>query len=138
MRWRLDLTVPQPVHAAVHGYCRSRSINTGTLVRSLVHQMLLGDQNPELVAGWWLFGERYQIATHSHSKPRQPVLKSELTAGAHRALVARAQAAGCEPSTLVRGLILEALHGKRVRFEVLTRVGQMWDDETRYVLRARR
>jgi hypothetical protein len=135
IRRRIDMTVPKQVHAAVHGYCKLRSINPGTMIRSLLHQMLLEDKDPEF-PGWWLDGKCYRIQVHT--RPRQPVLKTEVTAGAHRALVARANDAGTDVTTLARGVVLEALHGKRVRFEILTRVGQMWDDETRYVLRARR
>ena len=138
LRRRLDITVSKEVHATVRGYCKLRSITPGVLIRSLLHQMLLEDKNPTEVSGWWIDGKLHTFTlTKAKNKPRPPSLKTDITAGAHRALVARANDAGLDVTALTRGVVLEALNGKRVKFEILTRASQMWDDETRYVLRAR-
>jgi hypothetical protein len=135
LRVRIDCSVPPVAHRAIHGFCKLRAITPATLIRSLLHAMLLEARNPELTEFWWYEGQRLSMRRPERGRRSEALqtLKSEITAGAHRALTARALEAGVKPTTLLRGLLQEALHNQRLRFEILTRVSQMWDDETRYI-----
>lgn len=135
LRPRLDLSVPVEIHRVVHDYCRIRNLAVGVWMRSLIHQMLLEPQNPSMPDAWVWNGQRYKMLKSGRKIDGMETLKTDLTAGAVRALTARALDAGRPVAALVRGLLLEALYNKRVRYEILTRPSQMWDDENRYIQR---
>lgn len=134
-RHRIDLTVPRAIYDAVHGYCRMRSTTPGVLLRSVIHQMLTERENPPHFSQWRLGKETYPVRLHEGKSGQRLVIKTDLTAGAYRALVSRAQEAGRTPSEMARALVMQVLHNQRLRCEMLTFASQMWDDETRYVLR---
>lgn len=138
LRSRIDLTVPPEIHRVVHDYCRLRNLAVSVWMRSLIHQMLLEPKNPTIPDFWWWNGKRYRMYAADRKGKAIETLKADLTAGAYRALTARALDAGTTVAGLTRGLILEALYNKRVRYEILTRPSQMWDDENRYIQRLSR
>ena len=69
----------------------------------------------------------------ARGKTRWPFsAQTEITQGAGRALVLRADVTGCTVRALMRGMVLELLEGRLKRVLMASAVQAMWDDETRY------
>lgn len=138
-RVRIDITAPPKIVEVVHQYCQGRQLTSSTLIRSLVHKMLLEPRNPPLTDQWIWEGKVFHVlGVKTRKSGLIRPLKTDITPGASRALASRAIEANTTPTALVRGLLMEVLTNRVNRYEILTRVNQMWDDENRYIMQIQR
>lgn len=122
------MAVPEEVLKVLRDYARLRSLTMDTMLRSVVHDLLMSPTLPETRGqGWFVWGQRFTIR---HERPL--LAKAWITHGAHRALQRRAQFSGSSASGLVRAVIIDILEGRRSEFQIIAGPAAMWDDETRY------
>jgi len=127
---QIDIRVRPSVRRHWDDYCRSRHIDPTTAVRSLVHEYLLDDKEPAWRdrKRWVIEGKYYAVG------PRRGRLRPLVTRGAAAALRNRTEALGVSLETLVRGLMCEAMAGRRLIRNAVA-VGGMYNDPKRYRLR---
>ena len=134
--FHVDLPIPPRVHADLIAYCDTRKIPPSTLLRSLIHWLLLRRELPAACSGkYWIYrGKREQICRRRSETTgrRATSVDTLVTAGAKQALIRRARKRGVAVSALVRGAVMELLEGRIKRLYVVTNVKEMWDDPDRY------
>lgn len=135
-RKQIDLDVPKPVFDDWLAYCQTRDLPPSVVLRSLIHTLLSGPENPSWTGrAWWYRGKTHRLSNYAEVAKRGwwPYnAKTDVTPGAARALALRAQALGCTYTGLVRGAIIDLLEGRTQRLNVVTSASSMWEDETRY------
>lgn len=132
---RVDVNFPKPVWQDWEAYCKLRQLQHGVLLRSLIHTLLSGPDQPRWLGRGWVYrGHRLRmLSSDAKGKKNWPyTAKTWITHGASRALVVRANVCGCTVTALMRGIVLELLEGRLERVLMASAVQAMWDDETRY------
>lgn len=133
----IDLEMPVTVAADWKAYCAERHLVSSVLLRSLVHTLLSGPNDPSWVGARWLYrGTFHEMTGYKSYKLRGAQwphgAKADITHGAARALVLRASRARCNQTALLRGMAIDLLEGRLKGFQIVTMSSQMWDDESRY------
>ena len=128
--YQFHLFLPAVIHRAWRDECKFRGIESGTLLRSLISDYLLGSREPMPLRHWMYQGRTYRMG--DAQKRAQGLLRATIPQGARRALVYRASVVGAKPTSVARALVLEALQGLH-RGIALIEAQSMYDDERRYL-----
>lgn len=133
----LDLDMPKPVFEDWKRYCELRQVLSSTLLRSVVHTLLSGPDNPTWTGRGWLYrGHRLVLESYFDSARKRKGwpwnAKTDVTPGSIRALTARADACGAKYTALIRGAVIDLLEGRTKRLNIVTTASAMWEDENRY------
>lgn len=120
------LWMPPDVFAAWKEECERRGVHGPALLRSLIHEYLLGTHEPQPLKTWVWKGKRLR-GYRAHCLKEAAVIPQ----GAKRALMRRAIGRGTQATLIVRGLVMEALSGGHAGIP-LVQAGMMFDDEDRY------
>jgi hypothetical protein len=132
----IEVEMPEAVFGDWQEYCRQRDMVPSVLLRSLVHTLLSGPENPMWVGRTWVYrGKRLVLDGYKEQMKLKGwpwSVKSQITHGAMRALTIRADLLGCTPTALMRGSVIDLLEGRTKRLNVTPGVSSMWDDENRY------
>lgn len=135
-RKQIDLDVPKAVFDDWTQYCQTRDLPSSVVLRSLIHTLLSGPENPTWTGrGWWYRGKMHRLTNYATTgeKGWWPYnAKTDVTPGAARALNIRAQSVGCPYTALVRGTMIDLLEGRTKRLNIITSASSMWEDESRY------
>lgn len=135
-RKQIDLDLPEVIQADWQRYCQLRDLSSSVLLRSVIHTLLSGPENPTWTGkGWWYRGRMHRLSNYKKvaAKGWWPHnAKTDLTPGAVRALTIRADTLGCSYTALVRGAMIDLLEGRTRRLNIVTSVATMWEDENRY------
>jgi hypothetical protein len=132
MLYQYHLFMPEVVWNDWHRECAFRGVGGPILLRSLIHDYLLGDREPLPAGSWYWKGKRYEMG---ENKKRWKFLeRAAMPHGARRALRARAERLGTMPTAVARALVIEAMSGLH-RDVPLVETGMMFDDERRYLAR---
>ena len=134
---KLVLEFPKAVYDDWKQLCDLRGIPPATMLRSLIHTLLSGPQNPTWTRrGWTYHGLRYPLDKYSHEKKTSKkwpyATHTTVTHGASAALTMRAGAAGTTVTALMRGQLIDLLEGRLARLNIINSPGSMFDDEKRY------
>jgi hypothetical protein len=133
----VELMFPKEIWGDWQAYCKLRQQAPRTILRSVVHTLLLSPQNPKWVGrGWWYHGRRWKLSgyTSEYRHKRWPcVTPTEITIGAYQALARRSAVLGCPPTALMRGGVIELLEGRMKQLQIVSQISEMWDDAARYV-----
>jgi len=124
--YQYQMVLPEEIHRIWNGECERRGAHGPTLLRSLIHEYLLGEREPVPARHWSWEGKLYQ-----HFRKSGFDQKAVITQGAKRALMRRTALLGVRPTALVRGLMLEAMRGEHGTVQLVT-AAMMYDDEDRY------
>lgn len=129
--YQFHIFIPHPLRALWVEECDRRGVESATVLRSLIHEYLLGEWEPEhVLRGWHYAGRHYPL-----SKARRAVdaylERATITQGARRALHRRAALTGTSAMAICRGLILEVLAGRHRSIRYVEQKA-MFDDENRY------
>ena len=128
--YQFHLFLPPVVYRAWQDECTFRGIESGTFLRSLISDYLLGDREPVPLRRWIYQGRTYRMGD-AH-KRAQGLLRATIPQGARRALARRAALIGGKATSVARALVLEALQGLH-RGIALIDAQSMFDDERRYL-----
>ena len=135
-RKQIDLDLPKAVNDDWLAYCRARDLSGSVVLRSIIHTLLSGPENPTWTGRtWWYRGKMHRLSNYKvvAAKGWWPYnAKTDVTPGAARALTLRAERIGCTYTGLVRGAIIDLLEGRTKRLNVVTVASAMWEDENRY------
>jgi len=135
-RKQIDLDLPKALNDDWLAYCRARDLSSSVVLRSIIHTLLSGPENPGWTGrSWWYRGKTHRLSNFKEvaAKGWWPYnAKTDVTPGAFRALVLRAQRLRCTYTGLVRGAIIDLLEGRTKRLNVVTVASEMWEDENRY------
>lgn len=134
-RRQIDVDMPKDVHSDWVLYCKTRDLPGSVVIRSLIHTLLSGPENPRWLGRQWRYrGRTLRLVGYKDWIQRGwPYnIKTDVSEGAARALTLRARTFGCTPTALVRGAIIDLLEGHTKRLNIVTSSVAMWDDETRY------
>lgn len=127
--YQYHLFMPEEVFAAWKEECAFRGLDGPLLLRSMIHEYLLGEREVAPLDHWVWRGKKYMMGGNKH---RGKFLeRSVIPHGAKRALTLRASLLGTTSAALVRALAVEALMGLH-RDVALIEAARMFDDETRY------
>jgi hypothetical protein len=126
---QINVFIPQVVFVAWKAECDFRGVDGAALVRSLIHEYLLGEREPEPMVAWLWDGKRHRMGDRAFRM--QYMERPVVTHGARRALARRADRRGVPSITIIRALMLEAMTGGH-RDVALVESTMMFDDETRY------
>ncbi len=135
-RKQLDLDMPQAVYEDYERYSSLRGLPGAVVLRSVVHTLLSGPDNPRWVGRGWVYRgqhqplDRYQERAGKGGWPWN--VKADLSDGAFRALIIRAEQLGCTYTALARGAVIDLLEGRAPRLIIVTSSTAMWADESRY------
>lgn len=135
--YEFEVGFPQSIHAEWLSYCRARDMTPTSMLRSVIHTLLSGPEQPRWVGRTWRYhGKRVPMSGYvkyrKAAKKWPYVTKAKIPLGARRALNRRAGALGCTPSALVRGAIADLLEGRTRRLSIVSSAQAMWDDEGKY------
>ena len=136
-RRQIDVDMPKDVHHDWLLYCKTRDMPGSVVIRSLIHTLLSGPENPSWIGRTWRYRGRTLRLTgyKDYIKRGWPYnVKTDVSEGAVRALMLRARDIGCTPTAVVRGAVIDLLEGRTKRLNIVTSADAMWDDETRYWL----
>jgi len=125
--YQFQMWMPPEIHATWMAECALRGAHPPTLLRSLIHDYLMGSREPAPVRHWSWKGRHVSAYTKGSSVNEHTVI----TLGARRALMRRSRARGAQAANVVRALVLEAMAGEHRDIPQLT-AAMMYDDETRY------
>lgn len=127
---KVHLKMPRRVYEDFMRYAKVRQLQQGVLLRSCIHTLLSGPDQPQyLGSGWFYRGHRLQAP-----RSERYYAHTWITHGARRALTIRADASGCKATALIRGSVIELLEGRVPRLIMAADPRAMWSDETRYWL----
>lgn len=134
-RRQIDVDMPKEVHEDWILYCRTRDLPGSVVIRSLIHTLLSGPDNPTWISRRWRYrGRLLRLVGYKEYVNRGwPYnVKTDVSEGAARALAVRARGLGCTLAALVRGAVIDLLEGRTKRLNIVSSSDAMWDDETRY------
>jgi hypothetical protein len=135
-RKQIDLDLPKVVNDDWLAYCHARDMSGSVVLRSIIHTLLSGPENPTWTGRtWWYRGKTHRLSNYAEVAARGwwPYnAKTDVSPGAGRALMLRAQRLGCTYTGLVRGAIIDLLEGRTKRLIVVAGAAAMWEDESRY------
>jgi hypothetical protein len=138
-RCRCEILLPWEVYEDWLAYCRARQLSKSVLLRSVIHRMLSVPTQPGHVGKGWIYRGQALKACCKRNIGRggkrgrlMTSISTELTHGAHEALVRRARKSGVPCAGLLRGAVLDLLEGRTKQLVVMSRVDELWDDPTRY------
>jgi hypothetical protein len=126
---QINVFMPATVHEAWKIECDFRGIDSTLLIRSMLHEYLLGEREPAPMVAWVWRDQAYRMG--DQAKRMQHVERAAVPHGARRALARRAERLGVPSLAIIRALIVEALDGGH-RHVPLVESSMMFDDETRY------
>lgn len=137
-RKQVFVDMPQSIFEDYRQYCAIRGLPGAVVLRSVVHTLLSGPENPRWTGrGWFYRGQPVRMgnyaevaAAHGGAWPWN--VKADVSDGAYRALIQRAEHLGCTYTALLRGALIELLEGRLTRLLIVTSSASMWADETRY------
>jgi hypothetical protein len=130
--YQFHLYMPEAIWNAWKDECEFRQVGGALLLRSLVHDYLLGGREVSPLKRWHWRGKLYRMG--DNAKRSAFLERSTVPHGAWRALQRRGGALGVTGTALARALVIEALSG--LRYDVpLVETGMMYDDESRYLSR---
>jgi len=130
--YQFHLYMPEAIWTAWKEECKFRQVGGALLLRSLVHDYLLGVREVQPLKRWHFRGKLYQMG--SNDKRYGFLERSTVPHGAWRALQHRGTALGVTGTAMARALVIEALSG--LHHDVpLVETGMMYDDESRYLKR---
>lgn len=125
----VQLMFPEEIFPVFVEAAKIKGFENSELVRSIIHTLLLGPDNPRWCArGWYYQGHMYRIRAATRLQYR---CKSHITRGADVALGLRARQLGVTRIALVRGAVIDFLEG-RMNVICHTDLEHMWDDPRRY------
>jgi hypothetical protein len=126
---QINIFMPPPVHEAWKSECDFRGVDSTLLIRSMLHEYLLGAREPPPLVAWAWRGQVYRMG--DRAKRMLHVERTAVPHGARRALSRRAERSGVPKIAIIRALMVEALEGDH-RGVALVESSMMFDDETRY------
>lgn len=134
---RVDLVMPPAVDRDWRTYCRARRMSRAVVLRSLVHKLLSSPRQPSYIGPHWLYRGKIEKVVYARGGKKGKgrylhATASPVTHGAHRALHLRARNNNVDPTTLVRGMVLDLLEGRIRELPICGQVREMWDDPKRY------
>jgi len=122
---QLKLRMPVQPHDAWKALCARMHMKPTVALRTLVHEYLLGADEP------LHRDERWVVGGHVISGPAERSVEPGATHGAISALNTRAQKLGLTQRALLRCLVVDALAGRRRIGAPISRAA-MFDDASRY------
>jgi hypothetical protein len=125
--YQYQMWMPPEIHEAWKAECERRGVYSPTMLRSLIHEYLLGAIEPQPQKYWVWQGQLLRAFRKKSFLDERAVIPH----GAKRALNLRAARIGTQPTHLVRALIMETLAGGHAGIPLM-QAGMMYDDETRY------
>jgi hypothetical protein len=132
---QLGVDMPKEVFEDWQLYCKTRDLPGGVIVRSLIHTLLSGPENPTWIGRRWRYrGRTLKLTGYKYAVGWPYKVKTKLSFGASRALALRAQSIGCNVAALIRGAVIDLLEGRTKRLNIITSADAMWEDENRYWL----
>lgn len=134
-RRQIDVDMPKEVYDDWLLYCRTRGLPGSVVIRSVVHTLLSGPDNPSWIGRRCRYrGRMLSLVGYTQFVQRGwPYnIKTDVSEGAARALAVRARNLGCTLAALVRGAVIDVLEGRTKRLNIVSSSDAMWDDETRY------
>ena len=134
----VELAFPKPIWDEWGDCCELRGIGGYTLLRGLIHTLLVTPENPTWVGRGWMYrGHSVSMTGTKHGEPWPYRQRARVTNGAAEALKMRADASNCRSVALVRGSVIDFLEGRVKRVQLLT-TESMFGDARRYILRPTR
>lgn len=131
MLYQYHLFMPEVVWRDWQKECEFRGVKGALLLRSLIHDYLLGSREPLAAGAWYWRGKRYKMGEKERNRFLE---RAAMPHGARRALRTRAEWIGTTPTAVARALVIEAMSGLH-RDVPLVETGMMFDDERRYLAR---
>ena len=133
---RCEVVLPDRVHQDWQAYCQSREVPSSTMLRSLVHRMLMSNRLPAQARDRQChYRGRLVKATLQRNHGTGHFATSVecfISAGARQVLIARSRAARTTISALLRGTIIDLLEGRTTKVVLLHSINEMWNDPQRY------
>lgn len=126
---------PPAVHRIWHAYRKILHLNSGAVLRSLVHHFLQNPARPTTTSeSWHLGGKVYKLEGRSLGDHRKnyPNICTRITRGAEVALDHHAAEWNVPPTTVIRGLVVDLLES-RVKRLVIVGYPELWGDPDRYL-----
>ena len=132
-RRKVEVQLPRRVHEDWVAYCGHRGLRPAVVLRSLVHRLLSGPQQPSWLGRDCFYrGKTYSLEGYKRGQKWPYLAKTDVTQGANRALTRRAMVTGTTVAGLLRGVVLDLLEGRTRHLTVITSTNSMFDDENRY------
>lgn len=129
----VEVLLPKIVHEDWEAYCKRRNLTSADVLRSLVNELLTGPKQPSWInRRCWYRGSLHTLAGSVYGKKWPCFAKTYISGGASRALSQRAQATGTSAAALMRGMVVDLLEGRIKRLTIITEIGSMFDDESKY------
>ena len=133
----LTVEMPKPVFEDWGVYCNESPLTPTTIVRSVVHTLLLGSDKPGWVGKGWIYrGQSLKMEGYKYyrdnTKPWPYRARCSVPHGAMDAVKRRARLYGARPTGLLRGAMIELLEGRTQRLVVAHSMNCMFDDPDRY------
>jgi hypothetical protein len=126
----LAVAMPPAVHRDWMEFCSALHVSSSALLRSLIHHLLVTRKRPTTTAPSWL----YQGCTHRIKPTGRLHAKTRVTRGAQIALDHYADLWRVKPTAILRGLITDMLHARRLPLGLqIVAVSALWNDPARYL-----
>jgi len=117
---QIVLCMPVEVHEAWVYYRELRGLNDATLLRSLVHHLLLDPRHRHYPHEAWVYEGQVRRMPGRHRTTNWPwTVRTYLSRGANEALVRRSRAVRESKARMLRTIVLDVLEGRLVHFEVI-------------------
>lgn len=138
-RTLVTLDMPESVHQDWVAYCSLRDLEQAVVLRSLVHTMLSGPENPTWIGRGWVYrGTRRLLSGYDKitetGRGWPWGASTSVTHGVVRALTVRADRCNSSKTALIRGAVIDLLEGRTTRLLMMTSPSGMWEDENKYWL----
>jgi len=122
--------LPKPIEADWVAICRTLRVHRGTILRSLVHHLLVTPARPRVTSESWVYrGEVLRIQSGGKGLARA---RARITRGAQIALDHHADSWNVTPTAVIRGIITDFLEGRTHKLKVIA-FSELWGDPDRYL-----
>jgi len=120
--------MPKTIHTDWIELCKVVRVEPATVLRSLLHYLLVEPKRPTVTSGRWLY--RGKVIHTPRGTNR--LARTRITRGAQVALDHHADLWSVSPTAVIRGVVTDFLEGHTKRFRVVA-FGELWGDPDRYL-----
>lgn len=125
---QVDLWMPKEVHRDWLELCAALRVESGTVLRSLIHHFLLTPKRPTVTAERWYYRGR----TLTAGRNSRFLVRTRVTRGAQVALDTHADLWNVKPMGVARGIVTDFLEGRTMKIKMVA-FDALWGDADRYL-----